>query len=541
MSTSVCRDGYPDSSELHRQIDELLVEASDGEGWHRQLEACGVLQRWLLLPREQQVELILALLVRALWHLEGRGTEAVSSYFLLCEVGKRLLARKLPWSEDQLTALVVLVSSPRLAQQLGGSVVQQVRWWGRPSEPVRRALKRLKRAGHQLDSIEPLLRRHLLLPPTDSPLRQRALRRLMNHARKVPDKISKRWRRKGKALLEEVGWDWTDSDLCPWLLQSLPRIHREHPRLLRGLVTLLGEARSDPVVGVLEEAVRWGYRRIQGHGPRARALAGAAIRSLGWIGNRLSVATLVALGSEIRYPSATEALLKALRSQGKSLHTLVEVETADWRPDSEMGRRLWRSHTRRLERCLRTGRSWSLEDWLESYHRSALLGAMARKLVWCCGSHSFAWVEGEWRDLQGRLYQPQGEVRLWHPVESDDEWQIDDQPFHQVGREIFYFHQFSPVVLNQYKFAALARRRDWRYRLVGRFGTGLGQAVLELAGCQVWLTVERAWPRGPFSSEGIALQVRLLEFLSRPPMKDLPDRIRSEAIRDLHLFLKVAH
>lgn len=533
-------DGYPDAGESHREIDELLREAADGEGWHRRLEACSSLQKWLLWPRPQQARLVLDLLVRALWNLESRGPEAVSSFFLLCEVVKRLLSRKLPWTEDQLTALVVLTASPRLAQQLGGSVVQQVRWWGRPSEPVRRALKRLKRSGKQLSNIEPLLRRHVLLPPTDSPLRQRALRRLMNHARKLPDRVSKRWRRKGRALMEEVGWPWIDSDLCPWLAASTARLHREHPRLLRGLVTLLGEVQSDSAVTVLERVVRWGYQRIQGHGPQARRLAGAAIRSLGWIGNRLSVATLVALGSELRYPSATESLLKALRSQSKSLHTLVEVETADWDPDSEMGRRLWRSHSRRLERCLRTGREWSLEHWLESYERSRLLGAMARRLVWSCGESSFAWGPAGWADPAGKPFQPWAAVKLWHPVESKERWSLQGQPFPQTDREVFESHSFSPAVLRQHKFAALARQRDWHYRLVGRFGTGRGEALLQLAGCRVRLEVERAQARGPFSSEGIAVEIRVVGMDSDPPCSQLPPRIRSEAIRDLHLFLKVA-
>lgn len=537
-------DGFPDQSAPQILVSELLSEGVPAGGWHLPADQCSQVQSLLLRPREQQAEFVLALLVRLLWTMECRGQEAVKRFFLLKEVAALLLRRKLPFDQEQLTALVVLTACSRLAKELGALVVRQVGWQGRPSEPVRRALKRLKKAGEFGQSIEPLLSRRVQLPPTASKLDQRRYRALVGHARRLPDKVSKRWLRKGRALLGELGPESVALALLPWLAENLKKLHAEHPRLLRGLTVLLGELPADQVVESLEAIARWGYRRQQGKGPQAQALATSAIRSLGRISTSLALATLVALGSELRYPSAGEELLKALRKaarrQQTSLHRLVEVETSGWSPQSDMGKRLWRSHCRRLERCLRSGRSWPLQEWTETYENTPLLGAMGRALVWACGPRSFAWRDHGWYDLEGQPYQPDAPVRLWHPAEFPGEaWSCGGQPFKQVGRETFFEADFQPCVLKQFPFAAVARQRDWHYRLVGRF-TAASEAVLELGRYRVVLEVERAQPRGPFNRDGLALQVRLTRLTGEPPLSELPARLRSEVVRDLHLFTSVA-
>ena len=536
-------DEFPDSSWPHGLIDQLLLEGQSGDGWHLPAAECPLFKRLQLWPRERLVPFVLGLLVRVLWQLECRGQAAVARLFLLLEVIRSLLSRKLPFEQEQLAALVLLTASPRLAQELGSSVLAQVRWQGAPSEPVRRALKRLKRVGRLCQKIEPLLSREVEVPPTESPLAQRRFKELMAHARRLPDKVSKRWLRKGKVLLEQLGEELVAQELVVWLEKRLPSLNSEHPRLLRGLVVLMGQVKADSVAHLLEEVARFGYTRVQGYGPRAQALAGAAIRSLGELSTPTSLSCLISLGPELRYPSARESLLtalrKAARARGASLHTLLEVETAFWDPKSEMGKRLWRAHARRLERCLRTGREWPAEHWVESYDQSPLLGALGRRLIWRCGAHNFGWDRGCWRNAEGQPYLPDQPVCLWHPADSGGDWEDREQPFPQLARQVYYSCDFESELLLQYKFAALARQRDWHYRLVGRF-LGRSQAVLRLGSAKITLEVDRANPRGPFSQEGIALKVRLVGLHSEPSWKELSVRARSETIRDWHLFVKVA-
>ncbi|MCA9780939.1 MAG: DUF4132 domain-containing protein [Candidatus Eremiobacteraeota bacterium] len=536
-------DQYPDPGHNHQLLGALMEEGMDGQGWHRPAADCPTLQRMLRQPRYRQRDFLIAMLVRMLWQFECKGREAVARLFLLYEAAKLLLSRKLPWDGEKLTVLVVLTTHPNIAQELGTLVVRQVDWHEDTPEPVRRALKRLKKVGRLQGPVDSVLSRESHAPPTTSPLKERQMRALLAHARRVPDQISRRWWRKGLALLKDLGFQEIDRQLAPWLEKRLSVLHRDHPRLLRGLVVLVSGVVTDRAAGCLQTVVQWGYQMRQGYGLRDRSLAHTAIRGLGRLNTPLSVAYLVCLGSELRYPDATEELLRTLRNladrRGGSLHDLVEVETAAYDPESRLGQRLRRSHIRRLERCLRTGRKWDLKEWTESYQDSPLLGALGRELIWENSLTSFRWSKDAWRDVDGNLVTPRGPLWLWHPAESRIPWTVRPSPFPQVDREIFQKPDFQPCLVRQYQFAALASSRDWRYRSVGRFREG-SRAVLGLAGYQIWLEVERAAGTGPFSKEGLSIQVRLRELGGDRPISSLPIRIRSEVVRDVHLFTTVA-
>ena len=536
-------DQYPDQGRVHELLSRFMEEGMDSEGWHRPAADCPSFQWMLRRPRSQQRDVLLGMLVRMLWQLECRGREAVARLFLLYDAAKLMLSRKLPWDGERLTALGVLTTHPNIVQELGALVVRQVDWHEDTPEPVRRALKRLKRVGRLHGQIDSVLSRETHSPPTSTPLKERQMRALVGHSRRVPDQISRRWWRKGVALLKDLGTEEIDRHLAPWLEKRLSTLHRDHPRLLKGLVVLLGGVATDRVASCLQAVVLWGYRRRQGYGFLDRSIAHSAIRALGRLGTSLSVAYLVCLGSELRYPDATHELLATLRKladrRGGSLHDLVEVETAAHQPGSRLGKRLRRSHIRRLERCLRTGRQWELAEWTESYQDSPLLGALGRELIWENSVTSFRWTGDAWRDVQGRIVTPKGPLWLWHPAETRVSWSVRPSPFPQVDREIFAEVDFEPCLVRQYQFAALASARDWYYRSVGRFRES-SRAEIRLAGCQAWIEVERAAGNGPFSKEGLSIQVRLTELGGDRPLATLPARIRSEIIRDVHLFTTVA-
>jgi hypothetical protein len=542
-SYEVSPDQFPGEGADHHLLNRFLEEGQAPDGWHRPAAECAALQQVLRQPREIQREFLLALLVRILWQFECKGRPAVARLFLLYDAAKLLLSRKLPWDGDSLTALVLLVTTPNIAQELGALVIRQVSWHEETPESVRRALKRLKKLGRFGGSIDTVLSRNTNLPPTSSPLKERQMRALMAHARRVPDEVSRRWWRKGVALVKDLGEAELADGLIPWVMARLESLQKDHPRLLRGLVVLLGGGSSDSAAQCLDRIVRWGYGRRQGYGFRDRHLAHTGIRALGRLNTSLAVGLLVVLGSELRYPSATQELLSTLRvladRRGGSLHSLVEVETAQWAPGSPMGKRLWHSHVRRLERCLRTGRSWPVRDWLESYQDSPLLGEMGRRLIWEDQNTSFRWEKEGWRGVDGLIVRPDGHVRLWHPVEGKVPWSVKPSPFPQADREVFHEADFERCLVRQYQFAALASQRDWHYRSVGRFRES-SAAVVRLGGYRAWLEVERACGTGPFSKEGLSIQIRLKRFGSEPGLESFPARARSEVIRDVHLFTTVA-
>lgn len=305
-------DRFPSEDLYQRWVDYLLFEGVTEDGWHLSAESCPTLKGVLLRPREQQANFLLAAMVRILWLLESRGQRTVAELFLLFHAARRLMTRRMPWTQDGLTALVLLSTSPNVAQELGDSVLKQVHWNGPPSQQVRRALKRLKKVGPFRAEIDRLLYRSSHFPDQNSVL-NRSLSGILAHARRLPESESRRWWRKAKALMMALDSKTLEEDLLAWLERELATLHHDHSRLLNGLVAMLGFTSSERAARFLERAIKWGYRRREGYGPQDLMLARTAIRALARMSTPLALTYLVVLGSELRYASATEELLTALR------------------------------------------------------------------------------------------------------------------------------------------------------------------------------------------------------------------------------------
>lgn len=209
-------------------------------------------------------------------------------------------------------------------------------------------------------------------------------------------------------------------------------------------------------------------------------------------------------------------------------------------PESRLGKRLLRSHTRRLERCLRTGHRWPIEEWVESYQNSRLLGSLARRLIWEDSRQAFCWYRGAWRKDSGKEVNPYGSVRLWHPADGPTTKIKPRKPlFAQAEREVYLKPVFQPFLARQYQLMALLRQRDWNHRAVGRYRKQCS-AVLRIKNEFVVLNIERATAFGPFSKDGTAIEARITGLESQPDWSKLSPRFLSEALRDLALFQRVA-
>ena len=123
-------DLYPGEDRYQSLLDSLLEEGMSDDGWHGPAGDCPTLKRVLLMPREEQMQFLLALLVRLLWQFECRGRAAVARLFLLFGAAKLVLARTHDGKEIKTRdlkaegSLVVILKHallPNLAQTMEGS------------------------------------------------------------------------------------------------------------------------------------------------------------------------------------------------------------------------------------------------------------------------------------------------------------------------------------------------------------------------------------------------------------------------------------
>ena len=543
-------DGYPDQDPYQHHLSALLLEATEGQ-WRLPISECPTGKAILRCRRDLQVKILLAALARRLWQLTLGCPESVPRLFLLNELCRVIMRKKLPFNQEQIEAVLTLASEPTAASELGKSIIHQVEWYGTLTESMREALTKLRRVlEHQRDhSLEHRTRNLLsrpdpaIAPAEESPERRRHWRAFLAHARRLPKKLSKRWRGKARALLLQIEEEPFANRLLPWILARVARLNKEERKLLEGVVCACGELKSPEVADFLDQIGTWGYQHVQGKGPRALRLANLALDSLGRMATTDSIRYLVAIESEFPYTStkerANQALAKASEYLNRPFESVRETGIGDPDPHSRIGKRLVRAHSKILERMLRTGESVSGDSWNRRYLSCRVLRQLAKALLW----------QSEERTVFGlTTFDAQSEVRLWHPREATSEdvvhWkaflktQNIAQPFAQIKRTQFdHLPCQSSPPLRQYQFAALARDRQWHLHLVGR-NEGSEVASIKLHGIRAEFEIIRADPRGPYHRNHTSYEVILLppRLCGEPP---LPRHI-SEVARDWNLFCRVA-
>ncbi|MCA9790162.1 MAG: hypothetical protein KC910_00140 [Candidatus Eremiobacteraeota bacterium] len=495
-----------------------MLEEGIAGGWHLPLEQSPTARAMLRCGRHLQARLVLAALTRSLWQLTPPSPQAVARLFLLRELCRALLRKKLPFEPDELEAALWLSCDASSAKELGPWLLRQVEWVGATGR-LHPALTRLRglfefvgdhphaaRVNNLLSRQEPAI--EAAEPQTERPWRS-----LLAHARRVPRRLSKRWRKQAHRLLARVGEKAFTSRLLAWVWPRLQRLEHDEPRLLEGLVCLTGELSSPAAVDWLEGVAQWAYTRVQGHGPRAARLGHLAIEALARVGSTPAVQRLVALEAELPYPSARLQVAAALDGLGPN----VRVEgIGDPEPDSPLGQRLERAHRQALEWALRSGRP------VTGLHCCRLLRRLSQQLL-------FLGPNGLEAGLDGGL--------LWHPAESEATGWSLSQPFEQLERQVFtHLPEGDSPPLRQHQFAALARRRGWHYALAGRQHRAQ-RAELELGAARAIIEVRPANPGGPYTRDGMALKV----ILAAPRLEGrvLPRHL-SETVRDWNLFCRVA-
>ncbi len=160
----------------------------------------------------------------------------------------------------------------------------------------------------------------------------------------------------------------------------------------------------------------------------------------------------------------------------------------------ESERRRLRAHLAdlrsRLEGAMATGRSWTVETWVERMFADPLRAAMARRLIWRIEETDalvLPSVDGL-RDASGEPVRlpPRTNLSIWHPADSEAEqrrrWQrrLDelaiDQPIDQAGREVTAPDPDSPTMrvgtgtrVPQRRFRGFLLKRGWHVPYLGPF------------------------------------------------------------------------
>jgi hypothetical protein len=227
----------------------------------------------------------------------------------------------------------------------------------------------------------------------------------------------------------------------------------------------------------------------------------------------------------------------------------------------------------RFEAMLRQPRVWRAGDHRELFMEHALVGPLARRLVWWIepsgerGGVAAREVGGVWRDARGERVEvgDADGVSLWHPAQADEAereaWvrHVSEtglkQPIRQIGRDVWELPELAhgdltwprqrAQPIRQLYFAALARSRGWHVELIPRRGVVGQVATIEVGrGRLVELWAQAL--DGQVEARGVPsciwlLRMRCLDEQGRHvALDELCAATLSELRRDLACFVEVA-
>ncbi|MCA9262031.1 MAG: DUF4132 domain-containing protein, partial [Planctomycetales bacterium] len=142
----------------------------------------------------------------------------------------------------------------------------------------------------------------------------------------------------------------------------------------------------------------------------------------------------------------------------------------------------------RIDSSYLARRTWPFHVWRERYCDHPLVGAIARKLIWCVDGEPALFVSGAAETVTGEQlsHGATAEISLWHPVGRPIEqilaWRERleklgiTQPFKQAHREVYlltaaeettgtYSNRFAAHIVRQHQFNALCGVRGWKNQL----------------------------------------------------------------------------
>jgi Domain of unknown function (DUF4132) len=418
---------------------------------------------------------------------------------------------------------------------------------------------------------------------------------------------------------------------------------------LRGLLWALS---LTPPTGVAARAlaalVETSLKKIPGTGPRSPKLANAAVFALWRMDGEAALAQLARLALRVTFKGTLKEVHGALDLRAKALNLsrdeVEELAVPGYEKRTEFGaayaeisidngvvsvawyneagkpvkappasvkaahaaelkefkarvkdlEKMLTAQAERLDRQFLARRVWRFDAWRERYLDHALMGALARRLLWTVDGTVCCFADNALRRIDDTEVSQGGQVELWHPVgrpaQEVTAWRDwlerhgITQPFKQVHREVYplteaeratrvYSNRFAAHILRQHQFHALATLRGWRDSLRLMVDDTFPPATRELEPwglrAEFWVegigdtygtdTTEsgtfhrvatdqvRFYPIGAPGNLAHAVGGRYEQWVDQEseaanplPLEEIPPLVLSEVLRDVDLFVGVA-
>ncbi len=231
----------------------------------------------------------------------------------------------------------------------------------------------------------------------------------------------------------------------------------------------------------------------------------------------------------------------------------------------------------RIDLMFRLNRTLEYEHFHSYFFEHGLMSFLSKKLIWNIHQNNNKiaafYFENNWFDSNKNVIKVNSNAQfsLWHPaleaVLEIKKWRdllMDlevKQPIKQAFREVYilteaevntttYSNRMAAHILKQFQFNALAKNRNWEYKLMGTWDGGY-ESYAELLIKEHNLKAEY-WVAGidvadDYSDSGIwryisTDQVRFIDIESNEVAEliDVPPIVFSEVMRDVDLFVGVA-
>ncbi len=337
----------------------------------------------------------------------------------------------------------------------------------------------------------------------------------------------------------------------PWEPDHEQLLQEAHVELLRGLVWCCGFQEEADLARAVGRLAVSAYRKIPGKGPRLVSLGNACVTALGVMPGLAPIGQLAILKTKVKFGSAQKEIEKAfnvsaareglardeieelavpsygLESVGLRRETfddyqaelIVDGTTASlhWLKDGKPLKSvpaavkkdraeefkelqgaikdinsMLPAQRARLDTLYLTQKTWPLPIWKERYLDHALVGTLARRLIWTFAdkgkTNAGMWHDGQLVGVNGKALKLDDKTTasLWHPIgQTMDEvlaWRdyLERreivQPFKQAHREVYlltdaerrtrtYSNRFAAHILRQHQFNALCAARGWKNKL----------------------------------------------------------------------------
>lgn len=332
-------------------------------------------------------------------------------------------------------------------------------------------------------------------------------------------------------------------------------INDHNADILKGLVWMAGPRADENVVRAITALAISAYKKIPMTGPRCVRVGNACVWALSASRAINAVGSLAVLKVRVRFGTAQKAIEKAfekaasranlskdeieemsvpdhgLQEVGRMTETLggykaellvngTDDATITWftsegkqlksvpasvkkdHPEElkELNqslkdiRQMLPAQRSRIDCLFLDQKKWPFETWRTRYHEHALVGTIARRLIWKFSVATDPFVSVIW--LDGRFVTSNGEafdfpggstsVELWHPLDEPTgavlswrdflEKEEIRQPFKQAHREVYiltdaerntqvYSNRYAAHLLKQHQFNALCSARGWKNKL----------------------------------------------------------------------------